>query len=105
MFMRFFIELREAQVPVTLKEYLVLMEALLHEPDASHGFSALGAIEAAIAIRSGAQPRPSGQLAYHALDVMLSILESAAGASHVSVSSTCARPALLPLDADLAATR
>jgi uncharacterized protein with von Willebrand factor type A (vWA) domain len=28
MFMRFFTELREAQVPVTLKEYLVLMEAL-----------------------------------------------------------------------------
>src|SRR6201990_1342971 len=28
MFMRFFTELREAKVPVTLKEYLVLMEAL-----------------------------------------------------------------------------
>ena len=28
MFMRFFTELRQAQVPVTLKEYLVLMEAL-----------------------------------------------------------------------------
>src|SRR6185312_5534145 len=28
MFMRFFTELRQAKVPVTLKEYLVLMEAL-----------------------------------------------------------------------------
>ena len=28
MFMRFFTELREAKVPVTLKEYLMLMEAL-----------------------------------------------------------------------------
>ena len=28
MFMRFFTELREAKVPVTLKEYLVLMEAM-----------------------------------------------------------------------------
>ena len=28
MFMRFFTELRQAKVPVTLKEYLMLMEAL-----------------------------------------------------------------------------
>jgi len=28
MFMRFFSELRQAKVPVTLKEYLILMEAL-----------------------------------------------------------------------------
>ncbi|MCA6334017.1 MAG: VWA domain-containing protein, partial [Phenylobacterium sp.] len=28
MFMRFFTELREAKVPVTLKEYLMLMEAM-----------------------------------------------------------------------------
>eukprot|EP01035_Chromulina_nebulosa_P014621 gene14621-19345_t len=28
MFMRFFTELREAKVPVTLKEYLILMEAM-----------------------------------------------------------------------------
>ena len=28
MFMRFFTELREAKIPVTLKEYLMLMEAL-----------------------------------------------------------------------------
>lgn len=78
---------------------------LIYEPDASPGPNALGAIEAAIAIRGGAQPRASGQLAYHSLDVMLSILESAAGARHVSLSSTCARPALLPLDSDLAAAR
>jgi predicted dehydrogenase len=75
---------------------------LSHEPDASHGFSALGAIESAIAIRAGNQPRASGQLAYHALDVLLSILESATTDRHVSLSSTCARPELLPLDADLA---
>jgi predicted dehydrogenase len=78
---------------------------LSHEPDASHGFSALGAIESAIAIRGGKPPRASGQLAYHALDVLLSILESATTSRHVSLSTTCARPELLPLDADLAAAR
>jgi predicted dehydrogenase len=77
---------------------------LVREPDASQGPNALGAIEAAMAIRGGTQPRASGQLAYHALDVMLSILESAAGDRHVSLSSTCARPLLLS-DADLAAAR
>ena len=77
---------------------------LVREPDASQGPNALGAIEAAMAIRGGTQPRASGQLAYHALDVMLSILESAAGDRHVSLSSTCARPLLLS-DADLAAVR
>jgi len=78
---------------------------LVYEPDAAHGFSALGVVESAIAIRRGEQPRASGQLAYHALDVMLSILESATGARHVTLTSTCARPELLPLDANLAAAR
>ena len=31
MFMRFFTELRDAKVPVTLKEYLVLMEAMVDD--------------------------------------------------------------------------
>jgi predicted dehydrogenase len=78
---------------------------LVNEPDASHGFSALGAIETALAIRGGQLPRASGQLAYHVLDVMLSILDSASSARLVSLSSTCARPPLLPLDSDLAAAR
>lgn len=78
---------------------------LVYEPDAAKGPSGLGAVEAAIAIRGGVQPRASGQLAYHALDVMLSILEAAAGDRHVDLSSTCARPALLPVDTDLASAR
>jgi predicted dehydrogenase len=76
---------------------------LYNHTDASNNSRALGAIEAALAFRDGQQPRLSGQLAYHALDVMLSILESAASGRHVEVSSRCSRPALLPLDTALVA--
>ena len=76
-----------------------------HHTDDSNSFSALGAIETALAIRNGEQPRASGELAYHALDVLLSILESAVSGRHVEVSSTCRRPALLPLDNALVAAR
>jgi len=78
---------------------------LYKHTDASKDFRALGAIEAAVAIRNGEHARLSGELAYHALDVMLSILESAASARHVEVSSTCRRPPLLPLDTALVAAR
>ena len=71
---------------------------LYNHTDASNDFRALGAIEAALAFRDGGQPRLSGQLAFHALDVMLSILESAAIGRRVEVSSSCSVPPLLPLD-------
>ena len=61
----------------------------------------IGVVDAVRAIRSGAQPRASGDLAYHVLDVMLSILESNEHGHHMAISSTVSRPELLPLDADL----
>jgi predicted dehydrogenase len=72
---------------------------------APRNFRGLGVIEMAQAIRNGRQPRASGRLAFHALDVMLSILESHATGRHVSLSSSCERPALMPLDADLEPAR
>ncbi|MFC7843609.1 Gfo/Idh/MocA family protein [Streptomyces sp. NPDC057382] len=42
-------------------------------------------------------PRASGPLAYHVLDVMESLLESARTGTSVPVGSTCARPAAVPL--------
>ena len=63
----------------------------------------LGLIEAVRAIRQGSQPRASGELAFHVLDVMLSILESNESGRRVTISSTCGRPELLPIDADLVA--
>ena len=39
MFLRFFTELRQAKVPVTLKEYLMLMEALDNDDDVQNVFA------------------------------------------------------------------
>jgi predicted dehydrogenase len=72
---------------------------------AARNFRGLGVVEMARAIRHGEQPRASGALAFHALDVMLSILESAETGRHVSVASTCDVPPLMPLDADLELAR
>jgi len=46
---------------------------------------------------SGAEPRTSGRFAYHVLDVMESLLQSAATGCSVTVDSTCARPAPVAL--------
>jgi predicted dehydrogenase len=72
---------------------------------APRNFRGLGVIEMARAIRNGDQPRASGSLAFHALDVMVSILESHATGRAVTVESTCDRPRLMPLDADLELAR
>jgi predicted dehydrogenase len=63
----------------------------------------IGLVEAVRAIRGGSQPRASGDLAYHVLDVMLSILESHESGRHLTISSTVKRPALLQAGADLVA--
>jgi predicted dehydrogenase len=64
-------------------------------------YRGLGVIEMAQALRNGEPPRASGELAYHVLDVLLSILESSATGRHMTVSSTCRRPRQLPQDAGL----
>jgi predicted dehydrogenase len=68
-------------------------------------FRGLGVVEMARAVRNGEQPRASGSLAFHALDVMLSILESHATGRAINVESTCERPQLMPLDMDLELAR
>jgi predicted dehydrogenase len=65
----------------------------------------IGLVDAVRAIHAGSMPRASGDLAYHVLDVMLSILESNETARHVTVSSTFERPSLLSLDEDLVGSR
>jgi predicted dehydrogenase len=44
-----------------------------------------------------AQPRAGGQLAFHVLDIMESLLSSARTAQAISVTSTCPCPAPVPL--------
>lgn len=45
----------------------------------------------------GAEPRAGGALAYHALEVMESVLKSAHTGALVTIASTCERPAAVPL--------
>jgi predicted dehydrogenase len=67
----------------------------------SHGYSeqnrGLGMADMAYAIRSGRPHRASGALAYHVLDIMHSLYDSAAQRQYVTVESTVERPAPLPV--------
>ncbi|HEX3488854.1 MAG TPA: Gfo/Idh/MocA family oxidoreductase [Streptosporangiaceae bacterium] len=82
---------------------------LLREPGPDSGWETIappgaprdrgaGVLEMARAIRAGRPPRASGQLAFHVLDVLLAIEESAASGQPVAVTST-ADP-VPPLDED-----
>ncbi len=59
----------------------------------------VGVADMARAIRTGQPHRADGALAYHVLDVMESLLESAAQDQPVDVASTVERPAAVPLGA------
>lgn len=58
----------------------------------------VGVLEMARAIRAGQPPRASGQLAFHVLDVMLAVEESAASGGPVAIKS--AAGPVLPLERD-----
>jgi predicted dehydrogenase len=64
----------------------------------------IGVIEAVRAIRVGREPRASLALAFHVLEVMLSILESNETGRQVTIESTCDAPEPLPADEGLVAT-
>ncbi len=57
----------------------------------------VGLSDMANAIQSGRPHRASGQLATHALDVMLSLLEAGEVKRHVDLSTTVEKPAILPM--------
>jgi predicted dehydrogenase len=57
----------------------------------------LGVWDLANALQSGGPARASGELGYHVLDVMVSVLESSTEHKEVEVESTVARPDILPL--------
>ena len=52
----------------------------------------VGLVDMAYAIREGRQPRASGALAFHVLEVMAGILESAQTGEFQKIDSRCARP-------------
>ena len=56
----------------------------------------LGVWDMATALRTGGKHRANGELGYHVLDVMASVLESSVQSGHVTVESTVERPDALP---------
>ncbi len=67
---------------------------LSHSTDVERG---IGVADMASAIRNGCAHRASGELAMHALEVMLAVDEASASGRHVSIETSVARPELLPL--------
>ena len=67
---------------------------LSHSAEVGRG---IGVADMASAIRNGRAHRASGELAMHALEVMLAVDEASASGRHVAIKSSVARPELLPL--------
>ena len=67
----------------------------------THGYAennrGMGVADMATAIASGRPHRASGDLAYHVLDIMHAIYDASTAGRHVELTSTCTRPAALPL--------
>ncbi|MEZ4869567.1 MAG: Gfo/Idh/MocA family oxidoreductase [Caldilineaceae bacterium] len=57
----------------------------------------LGVADLADALRHDRPHRASGQLAHHVLDIMQAFHEASATGKHIDLTSTCERPAMLPL--------
>jgi predicted dehydrogenase len=66
---------------------------LTHQSDINRG---TGVADMAYALRTGRPHRASGELAYHVLDVMQAFHDASAKDRHVTLRSTCQRPAALP---------
>ncbi len=55
----------------------------------------IGLADLAYAMRTGTDHRANGDLAFHVLDIMQSLHESAHIHRHITLGSTCSRPASL----------
>ena len=67
----------------------------------THGYAdnsrGIGVADMAYALRSGRAHRASGALAYHVLDLMQAFHDASDTGRHVTLESTCERPAPLPM--------
>ncbi len=67
----------------------------------THGYTrqsrGIGVADMAYALRSGRPHRANGEMAYHVLDTMQAFLDASATGKHIELTSTCKRPAPLPL--------
>lgn len=71
-----------------------------HVPTSAQGGRGTGVVDLARSIRAGVPERASGEQAYHVLDIMVSISDAIESGQFVTVDSTMARAAALPLDWD-----
>ena len=62
------------------------------------GMRGIGVDDLARAIIDGRPHRVAAEVAYHVLDIALSVAEAAESGVHVQVDSTCTRPTPLPLE-------
>ena len=67
-----------------------------HTHGHSKGVRGVGAADLVAAVRNGRDTRASGEVAYHVLDIGLSLYDSADTGSAVELASTMDRPALMP---------
>jgi len=76
-------------------------DGTLEEMPYSHGYSensrGIGIADMAYGIRTGRAHRANGELARHVIDITLGIFESAKSERHVALTTSCERPAPLPL--------
>jgi predicted dehydrogenase len=63
----------------------------------TENFRGIGAADLAVALREKRPNRCAGELAYHVLDIMCALEDSARDGRHVTLESTCDQPAPLPL--------
>ena len=67
----------------------------------THGYTGnhrgLGAADLAHSLRSGRAHRANGEMAYHVLDLMHAVHDAAREGKHIELTSTCQRPAALPV--------
>ncbi len=65
----------------------------------THGYltnmRGLGVVDMAYAMRTGRPHRANGEMAYHVLDIIESIMQSSEEGRHIELSSSCTRPAPL----------
>jgi predicted dehydrogenase len=66
---------------------------LTHDSEVERG---IGVADMAYALRSGRPHRANGDVALHALEIMRAFEKSSVAGAHVTLSTTCERPAALP---------
>jgi predicted dehydrogenase len=62
----------------------------------SENWRGIGVADMAYGLQSGRKHRANGEMTYHVVDVMQSFLDSGAKGRHITLASTCERPAALP---------